>query len=94
MRFSFICQSLGETSEQAKAEDPAIGVALADAVMQEAIQGKDVRCIEVFQQIDLEGYACSGTTVAIALVNAGSETAIYACVDSTSATVTHMVFLP
>ncbi|MFO8009512.1 MAG: zf-HC2 domain-containing protein, partial [Dehalococcoidia bacterium] len=51
--------------EAAKGSNTAIDIALDSDEVQEALQGKDVHCVEVLEGVELEGYTCSGSTVAI-----------------------------
>lgn len=73
--------------EAAEGSDTAIEIALDSDEFQETLQGKDVHCVEVLEGVELEGYTCSGSTVAIftdeteplypeyyICVNVGSET--------------------
>ncbi len=81
--------------EAYKQEDPSIQIALDDSNVKEALLGETVWCVQALAEVDLEDYVCSGSTVAIALGEAGLlGPALYVCVDSGSETVTHMVFLP
>jgi hypothetical protein len=82
----------GEAYDQ---EYPAIRIALDDTNVKEALLGETIWCVQALSEVDLEDYVCSGSTVAIALSEAGFLShALYVCVDSGSETVTHMMFLP
>ncbi|MFO8101946.1 MAG: zf-HC2 domain-containing protein [Dehalococcoidia bacterium] len=73
--------------ESTGGENLTAEIALADPQVQQALDGETIICIEILQDVNLEGYVCSGSTISIAT----DETApvapfLYVCVESGSVT--------
>ncbi len=71
------------------AENSTVRIALSHPEVQGALAGRAITCIEVLQDVDLEGYVCSGSTVSIAVdetITMPVTPLLYVCVEAGSVT--------